>query len=87
MRVGNCPRNCKSAHLRPIFMPLSFDGKAQDAKDEPGDLPEHLIGPFSEEKRKIDANRCEAGANRPEISDTINAMGQPCFAVAIACAK
>ncbi|SDG40008.1 iron complex outermembrane recepter protein [Dyadobacter soli] len=40
-------------------MPLFTDGKAQDAKDEPGDLPEHLIGPFSEEKRKIDANHCD----------------------------
>jgi hypothetical protein len=34
-------------------MPLSVDGKASGAKDEPGDLPEHLIGPFSEEKQQI----------------------------------
>jgi len=40
-------------------MPLFHDGKATDAKDESGDLPEHLIGPFSEEKQKITANHCD----------------------------
>jgi hypothetical protein len=39
-------------------MPLFSDGKAVDAKDEPGDLPEHLIGSFSVEKQKIAANHC-----------------------------
>ena len=40
-------------------MPLFSDGKAMDVKDEPGDLPEHLIAPFSEEKQKVTANHCD----------------------------